>query len=132
MNATGRFGVRKVADAQPRTHNNVTARPLFDQRNDALRSSTSYLWYTTIEAGQANAAHVHEDIEKIYYILDGSAHIVCGEDAADVSPGEAFFLPAEVEHSITNSGDTQLRMLVYASKILPDTEGTKMNIEGKL
>lgn len=124
MNATGRLSVRKVAEAQPRTHNNVTARPLFDRRSDALRSSTSYCWYTTIEAGEANAAHVHEDIEKIYYILDGSAHIVCGDDAADVSPGEAFLFPAEVEHSITNTGDTQLRMLVYASKILPDIEGT--------
>ena len=119
MNVTGKLSVRRVADAQPRTHNNVTARPLFDRRNDPFQSSLSYCWYTTIAAGEANAAHVHDDIEKIYYILGGSAHIVCGDDASDVTPGDAFFFPAQVEHSIANTGDTELQMLVYASKILP-------------
>ena len=110
--------MRKVADAQPRTQNNVRARPLFDRRYDTSRSSVSDCWYTTIAEVQANVAHVHDDIEKIYYVMEGSAHIVCGDEPGGVTEGEAFFFPVQVEHSIVNTGDTELRMPVYASKIL--------------
>jgi hypothetical protein len=46
-------------------------------------------------------------------------------ETSEVVEGEAFFFPAQVEHSIANIGDSELQMLVYASKILPDSEGTE-------
>ena len=65
----------------------------------------------TIQAGRELEAHVHEEEDDSFFILEGEmTFIVEGEDAA-APPGTFVLVPPGVEHAFRNDGDIPVRML---------------------
>jgi mannose-6-phosphate isomerase-like protein (cupin superfamily) len=74
------------------------------------------LHLNTIYAGSAPGPyHLHEQVENVYYVIEGDVVIrIDGEDHR-VQPGSVVFIPPGIPHSATNVGDTDARLLeIYA------------------
>jgi mannose-6-phosphate isomerase-like protein (cupin superfamily) len=64
-----------------------------------------------IAAGRALEAHVHEDEDDAFYILEGEMiFTVEGKDVA-APPGTFVLVPPGTEHAFRNKGATPVRML---------------------
>jgi mannose-6-phosphate isomerase-like protein (cupin superfamily) len=58
------------------------------------------------------ARHKHQIQEQIYHVLDGEGLMEIGDETRVVRKHDVIFLPPGVEHSITNSGLTDLVFIV--------------------
>jgi mannose-6-phosphate isomerase-like protein (cupin superfamily) len=94
----------------------VHFRQVFTAESAAFESSLSYVLRNRILEGEENTLHVHEDVEKVYYILSGSAAITCGEEKAEARAGDFIFFPAAVPHSIKSRGPGDLEFIVCAAR----------------
>ena len=54
----------------------------------------------------------HHDYNHAFYFLSGSARVEIGEQTWDTKPGLLVKVPANEEHSLTNTGDDDLIFLV--------------------
>lgn len=59
--------------------------------------------------------HIHKKSESAYYVLGGTGEFTLSGVTHAISEGCAVYVPPGVRHSVTNVGDTELRMIgVYA------------------
>ena len=56
-------------------------------------------------------AHVHQDEDDAFYILEGEMTFMFGEEEALAPPGTFVLVPPGVEHAFRNDHDTPVRML---------------------
>jgi mannose-6-phosphate isomerase-like protein (cupin superfamily) len=56
-------------------------------------------------------AHMHPDHVDSFYVLEGEAEFVVGEEVVRVGPGTYVAAPIGVVHGFRNAGDGELRML---------------------
>ncbi len=75
--------------------------------------------YTLIEfqapSGFAPPAHIHDDEDEAFYILEGALRIQCGDQSWTVGPGAFAFLPRGIPHTFTVEGDGPVRALQLTS-----------------
>ncbi len=64
-----------------------------------------------IAAGRELEAHVHEDEDDAFYILEGEMTFIFGADEVTAAPGTFVLAPSGVEHGFRNDGDSPVRML---------------------
>lgn len=69
------------------------------------------------EPGQAQSGHSHEGSDKVYYVIEGQAHIRIGEEERSVGVGAAALAPSGVIHAVTNPGPHRLRLLVLMAPL---------------
>ena len=55
--------------------------------------------------------HSHSDHVDSFYVLEGEAEFVMGDDTVLVGPGSYVAAPIGVVHGFRNAGDSELRML---------------------
>lgn len=74
------------------------------------------LHLNTIYAGSAPGPyHLHNEVENVYYVLEGDAVIRIDGVDHPVTPGSVVFIPPGIPHSATNVGTTDVRLLeIYA------------------
>jgi mannose-6-phosphate isomerase-like protein (cupin superfamily) len=111
--------VRNWRDAEERlARGALKVRRVFDASAGGFDSAAfSFAQYNYLQPGEANETHVHDDIEKVYYVIQGEALVQCGEEEARARGGDFFFLPVNVPHSVTNVGDIELQMVVFANRV---------------
>ncbi len=74
-----------------------------------------YAGLNCFEPGQQHHAHVHDDQDKLYVVLDGEGEATVGEETAVVRTGDVVLAPAGVLHSMRNPGPARLTvMIVFA------------------
>jgi mannose-6-phosphate isomerase-like protein (cupin superfamily) len=61
------------------------------------------------------AKHKHKVQEQVYHVLDGEGLMEIGNETRVVRKHDVIFLPPGIEHSIANSGLTDLVFLVITS-----------------
>ena len=61
-----------------------------------------------IQGRKESDHHKHTDREQIYYIIDGSGEVICGDDRAPIEEGDAIYLPSGPQHQIFNASETWL------------------------
>ena len=61
------------------------------------------------------AKHKHKVQEQVYHVLDGEGLMEIGDETRVVRKHDVIFLPPGIEHSIANSGLTDLVFLVITS-----------------
>jgi mannose-6-phosphate isomerase-like protein (cupin superfamily) len=66
-----------------------------------------------LDPGDAHGLHDHPDSAELYYVLQGSARVVLGDEEFDASPGTAVYTPARTKHEIRNTG-TETLVFVWA------------------
>jgi mannose-6-phosphate isomerase-like protein (cupin superfamily) len=80
---------------------------------------SNVLWFNDnlVQPGVAIEPHKHEDIEEVYYILNGKGRMKIGVNEKDVVPGDAIYIPIQKEHSLSNTGLFPLRFICVGAKI---------------
>lgn len=62
-------------------------------------------------AGFSPPAHVHDHEDEIFYVLDGSIDVTCGDAAWRAGPRTLVYLPRRVPHRFEVGGDAPARLL---------------------
>lgn len=88
----------------------------------AVAKRIEFFGVMTIEAGATNKRHIHEDVEQIYFILEGEGTVWVGDKKAEVRKGDAVFLPDRVSHGFYNSSDKPCVILLAGAKVTPGPE----------
>ena len=113
-----RLKVRNWRDTEERlARGQLKVRRVFDATEGGFESSFSFAQYNHLGPGEANETHVHNDIEKIYYVIQGECLVKCGGEEARVKAGDFFFLPVAREHSVHNVGAGEAQMIVFAARV---------------
>ena len=64
-----------------------------------------------IQPGRELEAHVHEEEDDAFYIVEGEMTFTFVERAEPAGPGTFVLVPPGVEHGFRNDGDVPVRML---------------------
>ncbi len=70
---------------------------------DATQGAFTVIDFAAPE-GFAPPLHVHEQEDEAFYVLEGEAEVLCGEERWRAEPGSFVFLPRGVAHSFHVSG----------------------------
>ena len=112
-----RLLVRSEADVEEKVAlGAVHFRQVFTAEGAGFESSLAYVLRNRILEGEENTLHVHEDVEKVYYILGGAAAVTCGEENAEARVGDFIFFPAAIPHSVRSCGPGDLEFIVCAAR----------------
>jgi mannose-6-phosphate isomerase-like protein (cupin superfamily) len=84
-------------------------RELLAHRNSCIRKQS--LAEARVAPGVSTTPHYHPLTEEIYYILEGAGQMRLGEELQTVGPGDAIAIPPGQVHSISNTGNTTLKLL---------------------
>lgn len=79
---------------------------------DLAQGEMLFAGLNCFESGQEHKSHVHEGQDKLYYVLEGTGHLVIGEERSHFQAGDLALAPAGMEHSLRNSGSGRLVVLV--------------------
>lgn len=101
----------------------LRARVIFNTENAPFESSFQFVLYNRVPAGKANERHVHDDVEKVYYFLQGSGEVDCGPWTRPVQAGDFLFFPAAIEHEIRADPGEDLEFVVCAARTLGTPRG---------
>lgn len=81
---------------------------------DALQAENFVTGHSTIFPGGRVPMHAHKN-EEVYVILSGRGKMVVGDEAREVEGVSAVYIPSNVEHSLTNTGDENMEILYVYS-----------------
>jgi mannose-6-phosphate isomerase-like protein (cupin superfamily) len=101
----------------------VHAKSIFSAATAPFESSLVAVLRNRIPAGEVNEKHVHADVEKVYYLLQGVAEIECGPWRQTARAGDFIFFPAAIDHQIRSAGPDELEFIVIQSKVLGTARG---------
>ena len=87
---------------------------------DVVSSPRLICGLNCFEPGQSQKVHAHPGADKLYHVLSGSGEFTVGEEARTVSSGELLYVPEDVPHGVTNTGQERL---VVAIVITPNIHG---------
>lgn len=96
-------------DGEPGHNETVKAWTFFV--DDDFLSNILFFNDNIIEPGVQLEPHIHDDIEEVFYILEGSGIIRCGQQAQSVKAGDAIYLPPKKIHSLQNTSRFPLRFV---------------------
>ncbi len=78
-----------------------------------------FLARAVLKPGATIEPHI-DPYEEIYIVLSGTGVIRVGDEEAEVEPLDATYLPAGLPHSLTNTGEKDLEILVVAAPPIRD------------
>lgn len=79
------------------------------------------------QPGQEPPVHRHDDEDEIFYVLEGSLTLTCGDDTLHARERSFIFLPRNVPHGYTITSE-RVRMLVLTA---PSGFGDRIEATGK-
>ncbi len=94
---------------------------------DRSQSANSEVFIVELAPGEAPPLHQHDDMEQVFYIIEGRGRLEIGGESDDflVGPGDVVRIPVAMPHTIHCMGATTLRYLaVDAFAVRPDAEPT--------
>ncbi|MFQ5710665.1 MAG: cupin domain-containing protein [Candidatus Geothermarchaeales archaeon] len=69
------------------------------------------IWDTVLEEKMAVTPHVHENVEEVYYIMEGRGEMRIGEEEKIVEEGDLVYIPPREIHSLIQVGSKPLRFI---------------------
>ena len=85
-------------------------RPLIDRTTSGITNCS--LAEETLPPGCAVTPHHHREIEEIYYIVSGRGLMSVGDETQEVEAGDAVYVPRGHRHTLKNTGDQPITLLV--------------------
>lgn len=82
---------------------------------ELCRAGFVYAGLNCFRPGQAHQAHAHAGQDKLYYIVEGLGEATVGQETYAVAAGDLVLAPADVLHSMKNTGTLDLVVLVVLS-----------------
>jgi len=68
--------------------------------------------WARLGAGKHFAAHYHEDMQEIFIILQGEAHLTAGTQTVVLRPGDAVRIDPREVHAMSNPGAEDVQYVV--------------------
>ena len=65
-----------------------------------------------LEAGQQQPPHKHAGRDKFYFVIEGQGRFTIDEATHEGGTGTVVWAPADTVHSVVNTGDVRLVMLI--------------------
>lgn len=88
-------------------------------------SNRTSVWEVSLPPGAIPTPHRLTD-EEVFVVLDGTAEVTLADERQQARRGDAIVVPAGVDFSLANAGDTRLRLLcclpVGGQAVLADGE----------
>jgi mannose-6-phosphate isomerase-like protein (cupin superfamily) len=108
--------VRNVSDKEVLkttyiAHGGAIAQMILDRR---ILKEIGFLAVASLARGRMIEAHV-DPIEEIYFMVSGVGEMSVDDEKMQVKPGDASWIPAGAEYSLTNTGEEGSVILVIAS-----------------
>ena len=85
-------------------------RPLIDRTTSSIERCS--LAEEVLPAGKSVGRHYHLETEEVYYILQGAGRMTIGSEVKDVTAGDAIFIPRGSTHTLENTGQTPMTILL--------------------
>jgi mannose-6-phosphate isomerase-like protein (cupin superfamily) len=92
------------------TRHGSEIRPLIDRTTSAITQCS--LAEEILPPGKSVTPHLHRQLEEVYYILSGQGRMTVGDEQRDVGPGDAIYIPRGNRHTLENTGDEPVRLLL--------------------
>ena len=73
----------------------------------------------------------NQEQEEIYFVVEGRGEMCLGEERQEGQGGQAVYIPSDVYHQLTNTGDTPLVMM-YCYGPAGDVDHWKQELAGTL
>ena len=102
---------KEVMDTTYLAHGGAIAQMILDRRT---LKEIGFLAIASLKPGKEIEAHV-DPMEEIYFVLSGSGEMRVDEEAREVKPGDAVWIPVGSSHALLNNGDEDCVVLVVAS-----------------
>ena len=77
---------------------------------DSVGASNAVFGVTYFPPGASHEIHRHPNAEEVEYLISGSGIAYVGDDAVELSPGEAVFVPQNAYHGFENNSDAEVVM----------------------
>jgi len=77
---------------------------------DTVGSTETVFGVTIFQPGSKHELHRHPNAEEVEYIVSGRGIAYIDEDAVDLGPGEALFVPRNAYHGFENTSDEEVVM----------------------
>lgn len=103
--------VLEIGPGEGRAYSLGRMRAVFkaDHGETGDRYAISEWWLEPRSTGPG--AHLHEHNEEIFYVLEGTASILVGEEWRDLAKGSFLRIPANVMHDFENRSDAEVGLL---------------------
>lgn len=106
----------EVKASRYRAHGGGIAHMILDTRH---LETLMFLAQASVPPGEKLSAH-SDPMEEIYIIQSGQGRMQVGDQVQEVGPGQAIHIPIGQVHELTNTGPTELNILVVAGLIPND------------
>ena len=80
---------------------------------DTVDASKTVFGVTFFPPGAKHHIHRHPNAEEVEYLVSGSGIAYVGDDAIELGPGEAVFVPQNEYHGFENNSDAEVVMAWY-------------------
>jgi mannose-6-phosphate isomerase-like protein (cupin superfamily) len=101
--------------AQEPTRNGALKRVLL-RHEEAASPYLMFLNEVYVAPGETITAHQHEDMEEVFYFLEGQGMMQIGQEEVRVAPGDRIIVPIQTVHVLTNIGDTEMKFICFGVK----------------
>ena len=76
-----------------------------------IQAESFSLGYVTLDPDGGQVPWHNQEQEEIYLVLEGCGEMCLGEERQEILTGQAVYIPPQVFHQLTNTGNTPMRML---------------------
>jgi quercetin dioxygenase-like cupin family protein len=80
---------------------------------DTVGAAKTVFGVTFFPPGAKHDIHRHPNAEEVEYLVAGSGIAYVGDDAIELGPGEAVFVPQNEYHGFENNSDAEVVMAWY-------------------
>jgi quercetin dioxygenase-like cupin family protein len=80
---------------------------------DNVGASRTVFGVTYFPPGAKHETHRHPNAEEVEYLISGSGIAYIDDDAVELGPGEAVFVPQNAYHGFENNSDADVVMAWY-------------------
>src|SRR3990172_5389322 len=91
---------------------NTSYQPQSQTKITLFRSDRLMLGLNCLAPGQRQSLHSHADQDKFYLVLEGAGEFEVGEARRTAGPGVVVWAAAGQPHSVVNTGESGLVVLV--------------------
>ena len=102
---------KEVLDTTYLAHGGAIAQMILDRRT---LKEIGFLAIAALGPGKEIETHI-DPMEEIYFVLSGEGEMHVDDESRQVGPGDATWIPTGSSHSLLNTGNAELVILVVAS-----------------
>ena len=71
---------------------------------------------TVIHPGKQTRGHTHENVEEVYFFIEGNGKMVVGEKEVDIKQGDIVTIPLGSFHQVKNTSESDLKLIAVFEK----------------